>query len=193
MQTYGRLPFSSPCPQGLGLPLAEKKNQRVSWGITNTSLRNLRSCVFLNHFTQFEQEDVHLSCPSSVQLPAPSCMLPPPPDILHTFEVPVFPTVSPELTAKAEPGLTPQSLVFNRLLKKFCNNVTSYCACLVEVGTPPSHLLAPPSISASTCSTVGSKKVDEPSVPTRPAVGGAEASTGLRNNATRVAIGAFSS
>jgi hypothetical protein len=58
--------------------------------------------VFLNHFTQFEQEDVHLSCPSSVQLPAPACMLAPPPDILHTFEVPVFPTVSPELTAKAE-------------------------------------------------------------------------------------------
>src|SRR5260370_1386658 len=71
--------------------------------------------------------------PSSVPLPASPCAPPapslPPPDVLGPVEVPALPTATVGLTAEAEPGLTPRSLVFNKLLKKFCN--TSCCVCPV--------------------------------------------------------------
>ncbi len=137
--------------------------------------------------------------PSSVPLPASPCAPPapslPPPDVLGPVEVPALPTATVGLTAEAEPGLTPRSLVFNKLLKKFCN--TSCCVCPVGLGAPPARLLPPPlpSISASARSTVGSEKVDEPNGPTRPAVGRAEVSTGLRKipRGSRSARRAFSS
>jgi len=140
--------------------------------------------------------------PSSVPLPASACAPPPPappPDVLGPVEVPAFPAAAPGLTAEAEPGLAPRSLVFNKLLKKFCN--TSCCVCPVGLGAPPPARLPPPlpppppSISASARSTAGSEKVDEPSGPTRPAVGGAEGSTGLRKmpRGSRSARRAFSS
>jgi hypothetical protein len=141
--------------------------------------------------------------PSSVPLPVspcapstPSLPPPPPPDVLGPVEVPALPTATAGLTAEAEPGLTPRSLVFNKLLKKFCN--TSCCVCPVGLGAPPARLPPPlplPSISASARSTVGSEKVDEPSGPTRPAVGRAVVSTGLRKipRGSRSARRAFSS
>ena len=137
--------------------------------------------------------------PSSVPLPASPCAPPPPepppPDVLGPVAVPVRPAAAPGLTAE-EPGLAPRSLVFNKLLKKFCN--TSCCVCPVGLGAPPARLpppaLPPPSISASARSTAGSEKVDEPRGPTRPAVG-AEESTGLRKmpRGSRSARRAFSS
>lgn len=140
--------------------------------------------------------------PSSVPLPASPCAPPPeppPPDVLGPVEVPVRPTAAPGLTAE-EPGLAARSLVFNKLLKKFCN--TSCCVCPVGLGAPPARLLPPPpppplplpSISASARSTAGSEKVDEPRGPTRPAVG-TEESTGLRKmpRGSRSARRAFSS
>ena len=150
--------------------------------------------------------------PSSVPLPASACALPttapaPPPDVLGpvggTLLVP-----APGLTAEV-PGLTPpRSLVFSRLLKKFCN--TSCCVCPVGLGalpmigdvgaparlpTPSVVPELPPSISARARSTVGSEKEDDPNGPTRPAAGGAEGSTGLRNmpRGSRSARRAFSS
>lgn len=143
---------------------------------------------------------------SSVPLPASACALPPPPDVLGpvggTLLVP-----TPGLTAEV-PGLTPRSLVFSRLLKKFCN--TSCCVCPVGLGalpaigdvgaparlpTPSVVPELPPSISARARSTVGSEKEDDPNGPTRPAAGGAVASTGLRNmpRGSRSARRAFSS
>jgi hypothetical protein len=134
--------------------------------------------------------------PSSVPLPASACAppppAPPPPDVLGPVEVPAFPGAAPGLTA--EPGLAARSLVFNKLLKKFCN--TSCCVCPVGLGAPPPRLPPlPPSISASARSTAGSEKVDEPRGPTRPAAGGAEGSTGLRKmpRGSRSARRAFSS
>ena len=152
--------------------------------------------------------------PSSVPLPASACALPaPPPASPPDIVGPVGGTLlvpTPGLTAEA-PGLTPPRslvLVFSRLLKKFCN--TSCCVCPVGLGAlptigdvgAPARLPGPsvvpelpPSISARARSTVGSEKEDDPNGPTRPAAGGAEVSTGLRNmpRGSRSARRAFSS
>lgn len=61
----------------------------------------------------------------------------------------------------------------------------------VDVGAAPARLLRPPSIAASTRSTVGSKHDDAPKGSTRPAAGATN--TGSAEDTAQVAVGVFSS
>jgi hypothetical protein len=123
-----------------------------------------------------------LACyPSSVPLPASACEPPPPPppDVLGPIEVPALPPCQGSQPKNPD---SPRSLVFNKLLKKFCS--TSCYVCPVGLGTPPARLppqLPPPSISASARSTAGSEKVDEACGGNRGVDGAAEMPRGSRS------------